>query len=121
MRNYDEYQNYNGPNRQHLIAAVIAVILSVAMHTALIMTLPGLKLSASLAANKDHQDLPIKKMRLTDVIMPDSNDVEKEWSGDVGPGDLSKLLDLEQSAEELVLSPDKTTKVWSLIQTIFYI
>ncbi len=109
MRNYDEYQNYNGPNRQHLIAAVIAVILSVAMHTALIMTLPGLKLSASLAANKDHQDLPIKKMRLTDVIMPDSNDVEKEWSGDVGPGDLSKLLDLEQSAEELVLSPDKTT------------
>ena len=109
MKNSESYQNYNnGFNRQHLIAAIIAAVISIGLHLALIMALPGLKLSASLAAQQQQQDLTDKKMRLTDVIMPDSHD-EQAWSEAVGPGGLSKRLNIEQSAEELVLTPDKTT------------
>ena len=109
MKSSGSYQNYNnGFNRQHLIAAIIAAVLSVGLHIALIMALPGLKLSASLAASKKQHELTDKKMRLTDVIMPDSSD-EQAWSEAVGPGNLSKRLNIEQSAEELVLTPDKAT------------
>ena len=108
MRNSGPYQNYNnGFNRQHLIAAIIAAVLSVGLHLALIIALPGLKFSASLTAQQQ-QDPTAKKMRLTDVVMPKNRD-EKVWSEAVGPGDLSKRLNIEQSAEELVLTPDKTT------------
>ncbi len=108
MKSSGLYQNYGGINRQHIIVAVIAALISVALHTALILSLPGLKLSASLATRRKQQDLSVKKMRLTDVIMPDSSQDKKGWEEDVGQDNLGKMLDIEQSAEELVLAPDKT-------------
>lgn len=110
MKNTGSYQHYNnGFNRQHIIAAVIAAVLSVALHTAIILTLPGIEFSSYLTSSEKTEDLFNKKICLTDVVIKDSNEEQKMWSENAGSGDISKMLNIEQSAEELVLAPDKTT------------
>ncbi len=102
--------SYNKLNRQHIVIAIIALILSVGLHIALFITLPGLKLSMPIIASERNADVLTSHIKLDDVEIPDSGTKQADAgkNGIAGHESISKLLNLDNAAQELALSPDET-------------